>query len=255
MVCSPSGSTAPSCLTRRPCGAWPRTSPGCSSMWQTIRRADCPRFPCLTKLERRRMLVEWNSTERDYPRESRIHESFEEQAYLDGERVALVAGDEADDLCGAEPECESGSRDWLSKAGSRQGGPRGGVPPTVPGDGGWYAWHLQGGGAYVPLDPEYPQERIRLHPGRHRRAGGDHRQPVGAPSTGRWSTDRASRHRARADRRGNPRRIFAVEGRADDLAYVIYTSGSTGRPKGVCVVHRGVVRLVKGQRLRLSGAG
>ena len=33
---------------------------------------------------------------------------------------------------------------------------------------------------------------------------------------------------------------------AEDLAYVSFTSGSTGEPKGVEVVHRGVVRLVRG---------
>jgi amino acid adenylation domain-containing protein len=33
---------------------------------------------------------------------------------------------------------------------------------------------------------------------------------------------------------------------AQALAYVAYTSGSTGRPKGVTIVHRGVVRLVRG---------
>lgn len=33
---------------------------------------------------------------------------------------------------------------------------------------------------------------------------------------------------------------------ADSLAYVMYTSGSTGTPKGVEIVHRGVLRLVRG---------
>src|SRR4030095_11857621 len=33
---------------------------------------------------------------------------------------------------------------------------------------------------------------------------------------------------------------------AESLAYVMFTSGSTGEPKGVGVMHRNVVRLVKG---------
>src|SRR5207245_9388303 len=33
---------------------------------------------------------------------------------------------------------------------------------------------------------------------------------------------------------------------AEQLAYVMYTSGSTGQPNGVAIVHRGIVRLVKG---------
>jgi len=42
---------------------------------------------------------------------------------------------------------------------------------------------------------------------------------------------------------------------ADNLAYVTYTSGSTGQPKGVQIVHRGVVRLVKGNDYAHLDAG
>ena len=90
--------------------------------------------------------------------------------------------------------------------------------------------------------PGPPGVDARRRPGAPRRdaravaggvAAGDPRAPAGARGRrNRTGGRRAPGGAGPTDRRGQ-------------LAYVMYTSGSTGRPKGVCVIHRGVVRLVK----------
>src|SRR5262249_61407810 len=112
---------------------------------------------------------------------------------------------------------------------------------------------LTAGGAYVPLAPASPRERLALL--------------LSDAATAVLITDGASLARlpdplpepvetvvdldAERDalRRRRPRRTVsgarALAG-PDSPAYVMYTSGSTGRPKGVVVVHRGIVRLVRG---------
>ena len=60
------------------------------------------RLPLLTEAERRQLLVEWNDTRRDYPRDKCVHELFEEQAERTPEAVAVICGDRAADLPAAE---------------------------------------------------------------------------------------------------------------------------------------------------------
>ena len=46
--------------------------------------------PVLTEAERHKLLVEWNRTERDYPRDKCVHQLFEEQVERSPEAVAVV---------------------------------------------------------------------------------------------------------------------------------------------------------------------
>src|SRR5262249_52180161 len=106
---------------------------------------------------------------------------------------------------------------------------------------------LKAGGAYLPLDPAYPPERLRY-------MLEDAQAPVVVAQgelMRRLSFD--ERTTVLLDREWEKiavRPDAEVSGRAvaDNPAYVMYTSGSTGRPKGVSVVHRNIVRLVKGVR-------
>ena len=104
---------------------------------------------------------------------------------------------------------------------------------------------LKAGGAYVPLDPSYPRERLSFI---LRDSGARH-----------IVTERALRERLPAEGAfvlsvdEDAAAIGAAPAAApedglgpESLAYVMYTSGSTGKPKGVAVVHRGILRLVRG---------
>src|SRR5262249_45695889 len=51
------------------------------------------RLPLLKEAERRQILVEWNGTQRDYPRDKCVHELFEEQEQRTPDAVAVICGD------------------------------------------------------------------------------------------------------------------------------------------------------------------
>ncbi len=201
-------------------------------------------LPLLTEGERHRLLVEWNGTRRDYPRDKCIHELFEEQVERAPDAVAVVCEDEQ--LSYRELSRRS---NLLAQRLQELG-----VGPDV-----LVALYmersiemmvailgiLKAGGAYVPLDPRYPQERIAfmledtdasivLSQSRLMEGLPDHRPPVLCMDAG-WGATTAE----------NPVRPHC-NATAENLAYVLYTSGSTGRPKGVAVPHRGISRLVIG---------
>ena len=195
--------------------------------------------------ERRRLLVDWNHTRTQYPRDSSLHELFEAQAARAPESVAVVFGDEevtygelnrrADRLArrlrasGVEPDTRVGL--CLDPS----------VEMVVA-----MLGILKVGAAYVPLDPTYPGQRLAL-------MIDDARISVVA-------TQERLRGRLAEGAMGQASVVVCDDGGADGpdpgggdqpcqgagtrLAYVIYTSGSTGQPKGVEVPHRGVTRVV-----------
>ena len=201
------------------------------------------RLPLLSQAGREQLLIEWNRTETNYPKEFCIHELFAAQVQRTPEAVALVFGEEQ--LTYAELD---GRADVLAAELQKLGvGPDVLVAicaersmEMVVG----LLGILKAGGAYVPLDAHYPQERLALmladaHPlvlltqKKLEKFLPPHSVKIIFLDE-RWEVQSP---KPKVQNPENPR--------STNLAYVIYTSGSTGRPKGVSIPHRGVVRLVK----------
>ena len=196
-------------------------------------------LPLLNEAEHRQLLVEWNDTAIEYPRECCIHELFDEIAANTPQAVALECGEERMTYAQLKQKSErlAGRLAQL------------GVGPDVPV--GLCVERstemvvavlsiLKAGGAYVPLDPAYPRERLAFMVAD---AG------VEVVLVGEGLQDRASDwdvphvvDLTESQKQEMPRPVHVSP---HNLAYIMYTSGSTGTPKGVAVTHRNVVRLVK----------
>jgi natural product biosynthesis luciferase-like monooxygenase protein len=200
-------------------------------------------LPLLSEEELRRVLVEWNDTAADYPRDACLHELVEQQAARTPERLAVVADGEQITYAELCRRADSVAR-HLARRGVKPGERVGvclerSVELVV-----CLLAILKAGGAYVPLDPAYPAERIRFMI--------DDARPVAVMSRQAIATDLLAdvedvllldeESGFSGPSPGPP----GTRPTADDPAYVIYTSGSTGKPKGVVVSHRNVVNFVYG---------
>ncbi len=193
----------------------------------------------LTPAEQRQLLLEWNDTSADFPREAVVHELFEAAAARVPDAVAVLFNGERLSF----GELNRRSNQLAHHLRARGVGPDVQVglyversPELVVG----LLGILKAGGAYVPLDPSYPMTRLAfmLEDSRIPVLVTQRRLAEGLPPLGArvlcLDTDRALLD---GEPEGNPGRTAAAE----NLAYVIYTSGSTGTPKGVLIDHRGVV--------------
>ncbi|MGF2038866.1 MAG: non-ribosomal peptide synthetase [Nostoc sp. CmiVER01] len=209
--------------------------------------------------EHHQLLVEWNQTALEYPKDKCIHQLFEAQVEQTPNATAVIFGDQhltytelnarANQLAhylqtlGIKPEvlvglCVERSLEMIVGM----------------------LGILKAGGAYVPLDPEYPQERLSfmledtqlsvvLTQEKLVNKLGDRLRRGFADSPEETLRDRqagvicldSNWDIISQQAQHNPTTSI----KADNLAYVMYTSGSTGQPKGVSIIHRGVVRLVK----------
>jgi amino acid adenylation domain-containing protein len=184
-------------------------------------------LPLLAPAERQALLVEWNDTWRDYPRELTLHGLVERQADRTPDALAVVCGDAR--LTYGELE-RSANRlaHRLSDAGVRRGDRVGIALERSPEMVVALLAVLKSGAAYVPVDPEYPAERVAYM-----------LEDSGVElllSSGRLDLPP---HSARVLDLDDPRLLDGASAErpgsgvgGSDLAYVIYTSGSTGHPKG-----------------------
>jgi amino acid adenylation domain-containing protein len=207
-------------------------------------------LPLLTESERHQLMVEWNQTGRDFPRDKRIHEVFEEQAARTPDAVAVVCAGSTLSYQELDRQANRIAQHLRAR----------GVGPNVLA--GLFIERsfemiigvlavLKAGGAYWALEEHLPPERLKTMLADARPKVVLFRRQSGQPPL-----DLAGAHGADAPivisieelLETAPATTAAASspGKATDPAYVNYTSGSTGRPKGVVVPHRGVVRLVKG---------
>jgi non-ribosomal peptide synthetase component F len=199
-------------------------------------------LPLLNDIERHRLLVEWNDTRTDYPRDKCVHQLIGEQAVRTPQAIAVVCGDRQ--LTYAELDGDANRlAHFLQKRGVRTGD-RVAIcldrsPEMLLG----VLGILKAGAAYVPLDPDFPRERI-LTVIEDANPCLLLTQEKIASQLGQMVTQVACLDSAWSDVARESNHPTSVEVTSTDLAYVIYTSGSTGKPKGVLVPHRAVVNLL-----------
>jgi aspartate racemase len=205
------------------------------------------RLRLLGAAEEQQLICDWNQTVVDYPRGATIHGLFAEQAARTPRAVALTeTGESVKDWTYEELDRRSSQlAHMLVEAGA---GPEVAVAVALDRSATAvlaFLAVLKAGAAYVPLDPSYPAQRLEylLRDSEARILIISERDleampPFDGPCVV-LDRDAATLFG------GNHRSVENLAG-AETLAYVMYTSGSTGELKGVCVVHRGVVRLVKG---------
>ena len=204
-------------------------------------------LPLLTPAERRRILIEWNDSRREYSSEPNVARLFEKQAERTPDAMALAFGD--DRLSYRELDARSNR---LAR-GLRTLGVSPGVLVGICMERSLETavavlGVLKAGGAYVPLDPEYPRERLEfmLEDSGASVVLTDERRESAVQSRGAKIIvlDSNSTRQMLAGQEDTPPLGGAGP---EDLAYVIYTSGSTGKPKGVSMPHRALLNLIAWQ--------
>jgi amino acid adenylation domain-containing protein len=224
-------------------------------------------LPLLTEAEKHQLIIEWNDTKTDYPRDKCIHELFETQVEKTPDAIALVfpstgsgRGEDQQITYRALNNRANQFAYYLQKLGV---GPEVLVGICVERSVEMIVGLLgilKVGGAYVPLDPSYPTERLAfmledtkaavlvtqrqfvsqlpklIEDGRPTTANNDQLgSAVMGPRCRMVCLDTEWEQVAKESSE-NPISVTTAE----NLAYVIYTSGSMGKPKGVMISHRAI---------------
>ncbi|MFP2933517.1 amino acid adenylation domain-containing protein, partial [Pyxidicoccus sp. 3LG] len=199
-------------------------------------------LPLLSEAERQTVLVEWNHSPSNYPRDATINDVFARQVALAPDAIAVEYG--AERLTYRQLDEAANRFAHLLRA--RGVGPDSRVALAL--DRSLeliisLLGILKAGGGYVPLDTAYPRERLVIML--------EDARPALIVTT--------REHLARLPAEDLPALLLeeSVEALAQaptfapasgissrNLAYIDFTSGSTGRPKGICIEHRSVLRTV-----------
>jgi amino acid adenylation domain-containing protein len=211
-------------------------------------------LPLLSTAERHQLLLQWNDTRTDYPRQKTIPQLFQEQVEQNLDAVAVMFQDKrlsyrdlnarANQLAHYLRKLGVGRETMVAVCLERS------LEMIV----GLLAI-LKAGGVYASFDPSQPRARFAS-------MFEDIEAPVllttekllpSLPDSSLASSSSARQQKPALLCLDTAWKAIAKESSdnpgvtvcPEDLAYVCFTSGSTGRPKGVCIPHRGVVRLVK----------
>ncbi|HSU82438.1 MAG TPA: AMP-binding protein, partial [Thermoanaerobaculia bacterium] len=240
----------------------PATADRLLGHWRTLaagiaadRQARLSDLPLLDAAEAAQIRA-WNGFVTEYPRQATIHELFAAEARRAPDAVAVETGDTRLTYGELEARANRLAR-RLRRLGVGPEAPVGlclerSVELVVA-----MLGVLKAGGAYVPLDPGYPEERLALlaedtgFSVAVLREGSRAALPPGLTRVPLAAGGELAGEGAAAESSEPLPELAGPEG----LACILYTSGSTGRPKGVQILHRGVVRLVRGTTYAPYGPG
>jgi amino acid adenylation domain-containing protein len=209
-------------------------------------------LPLMTQTEQHQLVVDWNDTEKEYPKDKCIHQLFETQVEKSPDRIAVLFDDQQLTYRELNERANQLGR-YLRKLGV---GPEVLVAICVERSLEMVVGILgilKAGGTYVPLDPSYPKERLRFML--------EDTQVAVLLTQQRLANDLIEDSHPRSWILDSQTKVvcldadwkvIAEEGAQnpvtsvtpEHLAYVIYTSGSTGTPKGVEIQHRALINLV-----------
>ncbi|GAB1543929.1 hypothetical protein NUACC21_66050 [Scytonema sp. NUACC21] len=196
-------------------------------------------LPLLTEQELHQLLIKWNNSQTNYPKDKCIHQLFEEQVQRTPDALAVIFEQQhityaelnarANQLANYLQTLGVGTEVLVGICVERS------IEMLV-----GLLGILKTGGAYVPLDPDYPPERLSFMLAdsqvsvlltQHKFLTQLHEQ-----TTQLICLDTDCLSISQASDRNPSCKVYA-----ENSAYVIYTSGSTGQPKGVVNTHRGIV--------------
>ncbi len=199
-------------------------------------------LPILTDSEKHRLLIEWNNTNTDYPKEKCFKQLFEEQVTRTPEGTAVIcagrsltyyelnnrANQVANHLRKLDVRPDSIVGIYIDRSIDMVVGLLG---------------ILKAGGTYMPLDPYFPVERIKFmledsHSGIL--VTQSHLWGNLGEFSGKVICLDSDWGRISEEKESDP----PDQAGPNDLAYTIYTSGSTGKPKGVQISHRALVNFL-----------
>ena len=211
--------------------------------------------------EYKKIVHDWNLTDKTYSKDRTIHDLFEEQARKTPDAIALVYENVTLSYKELNEKSNQLARYIESEYKTR-------TKKSISADT-LIALYLDKsleiiigilavmkvGGAYVPIDTNYPQERVDfiLHDTntdiilvqKHVLKKSNLQLPEG-----KILNIDLTEHLYEKEYRTN----LAQQVKGSDLAYVIYTSGTTGKPKGVMIEHRAVLSLVFNDYIKTKGS-
>jgi amino acid adenylation domain-containing protein len=197
----------------------------------------------LDERERRQIVVEFNQTHTEYPRNRTMMELFVEQVQRRGDELAVICDQEKISYIELDRRSNQLGR-YLRNLGV---GPEKLVGISVERSVDMVlamVGILKAGGAYVPIDPAYPPDRLRFMA---------EDSDIGVWLTQRRLAPRIPQLKAKVvclDRDWDEiaqqsNQSLQTQVLPENLAYVVYTSGSTGQPKAAAVSHRSMIRLLR----------
>jgi len=210
--------------------------------------------------EKHQLLIGFNDTAREYPKNQTLSQLFRDQAAQVPNRIALVGNSESkapnarlshsSDMVYISHQLLDQQSQLLATALKKKGS----KPDTIIGI---ILEHsiemaiglvgiIKAGGAYMPIDSDHPEERKR-----YMLSESNTKLIVSLKKDIHWISDddeiitinQSPSHTQSTQEK--VMEMFSSQYNSSNLSYILYTSGSTGKPKGVMVNQYSVARLVK----------